>query len=345
MGIIRVELSEGTDQFKDLDGREPVTVRGIVKSDPQLAGRGVEFVLSLEEIDFGDGIGNVEGKVKVTARPTTELVGARETPYFRYGDRLELVGRLEEPPALGDFDYRAYLANQGVHSTMLFPQQVQLLDQGTGNIALENIYRWRRELSNGLDQALPEPQASLGQALLLGLRGRLPDENVEEFRSTGTSHMLAISGLHVGVVLAMSLWSGAWMIGRRRQVYLLLPLGTIWLYALLTGFSSPVERAAIMGTVFLLGLALGRPKSLLPALALAAAIMVGVEPQVLKQVSFQLSFTAMAGIALLLEREPLLWSRLNTSVRCQRNWTVLRPRKPKRLGVVEAPSGGWINPK
>ena len=261
MGIIRVELSEGTDQFKDLDGREPVTVRGIVKSDPQLAGRGVEFVLSLEEIDFGDGVGNVEGKVKVTARPTTELVGARETPYFRYGDRLELVGRLEEPPALGDFDYRAYLANQGVHSTMLFPQQVQLLDQGTGNIALENIYRWRRELSNGLDQALPEPQASLGQALLLGLRGRLPDENVEEFRSTGTSHMLAISGLHVGVVLAMSLWSGAWMIGRRRQVYLLLPLGTIWLYALLTGFSSPVERAAIMGTVFLLGLALGRPRA------------------------------------------------------------------------------------
>ena len=109
----------------------------------------------------------------------------------------------------------------------------------------------------------------------------------------------------------MSLWAGAWMIGRRRQAYLLLPLSAIWLYALVSGFSDPVERAAIMGSVFLLGVALGRPKSIFPALALAAAVMVGIAPQVLNQVSFQLSFTAMAGIALLVEREPLLWRRLN----------------------------------
>ena len=276
-----------------------------------MAGRGVEFVLSVERIDLGDGPEVVVGKIKVNAGPTAELVRVREAPYFRYGDRLEIEGSLEEPQALGDFDYRAYLADQGISLTMPFPQQVRLLDQGKGNIALENIYSLRRELSDGLDRAMPEPQASLSQALLLGIRGKLPEDTVEDFRSTGTSHMLAISGLHVGVVLAISLWVGAWIMGRRRQVYLLLPLSAIWLYALISGFSDPVERAAIMGSVFLVGLALGRPKSILPVLALAAAVMIGVKPQVLNQVSFQLSFTAMVGIALLVEREPRLRTRLD----------------------------------
>ena len=219
---------------------------------------------------------------------------------------------LEKPSALGDFDYGAYLANQGISLTMPFPDQLRLLDQGRGNTVLENVYNVRRELSK-------RPKSSDARASGVSkprhcswaFVGGCREDTIEDFRSTGTSHMLAISGLHVGVVLAMSLWAGAWMIGRRRQAYLLLPLSAIWLYALVSGFSDPVERAAIMGSVFLLGVALGRPKSIFPALALTAAVMVGITPQVLNQVSFQLSFTAMAGIALLVEREPLLWRRLN----------------------------------
>ena len=107
----------------------------------------------------------------------------------------------------------------------------------------------------------------------------------------------------MGILLILSVGAGVWLIGRRRQLYLLLPLGAIWLYALLSGLSPSVERAAIMGSIYLLGLALGRPRSILPALALAAGVMAGPDPQVLKQVSFQLSFTAVAGIALLTASE------------------------------------------
>ena len=137
--------------------------------------------------------------------------------------------------------------------------------------------------------------------------GRLPEDVIEDFRSSGTSHLLAISGLHVGTVLALTLSAGAWMMGRRRQLYLLLPLASIWLYALLSGLSPSAERAAIMGSIYLLGLAIGRPRSILPALALAAAVMAGLDPHVLKQVSFQLSFTAVAGIALLTTSYQPLW--------------------------------------
>ena len=146
---------------------------------------------------------------------------------------------------------------------------------------------------------MPEPQSSLAQALLLGQRSGLPSDLKEDFRSTGTSHLLAISGLHVGVLLMLGLGVSANLLGRRRHYYLLVPLVLIWGYALLSGLSPSVLRAAIMGSVFLAALAFGRPRSALPALGLAAAVMVGVKPGILREVSFQLSFTAVAGIALL----------------------------------------------
>jgi len=310
MGLIRVEAPEGAHFLKSSDSLQIVTLRGLVVSDPELAGRGVEFTLSVETAD--GAIGRMEGgwKVLVFARPPRELVQTRKEPYFRYGDSLELIGRLEKPPALGGFDYRAYLATQGIHSTMPFPQ-VRLLDEGGGKPAQGFIYGLRRKVSEGLDRALPEPQASLAQALLLGLRGSLPKDVSDDFRSTGTSHLLAISGLQVGVLLFLSLGAAAWLMGRRRQVYLLLSLCAIWLYALVSGFSAPVERAAIMGSVYLLSLALGRPGGALPALALAAGVMAGIEPQVLKQVSFQLSFAAVAGIALIAQHDTLFLGRFS----------------------------------
>ena len=307
MGLVSVEVREGSDSLEPIYGRQSVTVRGLIISDPELSGPGVEFIMAVEAVDKGTGWEEARGKVLVVARPPSELIGEREEPFFRYGDALELAGRLEMPPALGDFDFGAYLANQGIHSTLAYPEILLTGDDG-GNPAQGFIYSLRRRVSRGIDRALPEPQASLAQDLLLGLRGRLPQDITEDFRSTGTSHLLAISGLHVGVLLAMTLGAGVWLMGRRRQLYLLLPLASIWLYALLSGLSPSVERAAIMGSVYLLALALGRPRSILPALALAAAVMAGLDPPVLKQVSFQLSFTAVAGIAPLTTSRSLPWS-------------------------------------
>ena len=122
---------------------------------------------------------------------------------------------------------------------------------------------------------------------------------LDDFRATGTSHLLAISGLHVGILMALVLPVSARVFGRRRSLYLIVPLVAVWLYAVLAGLSPSVVRASIMGTVYLAALALGRPKSILPALGLAAAVMVAISPNILWSVSFQLSFAAMAGIATL----------------------------------------------
>jgi competence protein ComEC len=161
-------------------------------------------------------------------------------------------------------------------------------------------------LARNLERNLPVPQSALAQALLLGLRGQLPPQVKDDFRATGTSHLLAISGLHVGVLLLLAMGLVSLTIGRRQPLYFLVPLAVIWIYALTSGMPASVVRAGIMGITVLAALALGRPRRVLPALSLAAAIMVGIDPKVLGQVSFQLSFAAVAGIALVLPTQPRL---------------------------------------
>jgi competence protein ComEC len=91
--------------------------------------------------------------------------------------------------------------------------------------------------------------------------------------------------MHVGVLMLLVLGVATWMLGRQRYLYLLIPLVVIWGYAIVSGGSPSVLRAAAMGTVFL------------AALVLAAAIMTAASPGLLRQVSFQLSFVAVGGIA------------------------------------------------
>ncbi len=226
------------------------------------------------------------------------LIHTTQYPSYRYGDVLLVTGQLETPGQFGDFDYESYLARQGVHSVIYYPQ-IELLDRGQGVKPLQWIYSMRARLSATLGRALPEPQGSLAQAIFLGLRGDIPDPLYKAFSRTGTAHLLAISGLHMSIVLAIFLSFGIMVFGRRRGIYVWIPLAAIWLYALLAGMGPPVIRAAIMGSLFLVAEYLGRQRSAIIALAFAAAVMVGIQPYLLWSLSFQLSFLAMAGLVLL----------------------------------------------
>ena len=302
LGMLRVEVLSGdeTSALAAYHGHDRLQLQGSVTGDPEAAGAATRLRLRVDQIMSGDDWAEISGDVLVTLRESAELTRQRDKPYFRYGDRLLLVGTLEAPPELEDFDYPAYLARQGIKSVSSFPEAT-LLNEGEGTAFYRWLYTVRRSIADSLAQVVPEPQASLGQAVLLGLRENLPVDLVDDFRTTGTSHVLAISGLHVGILLGMSLAISGRVFGRRRQLYLTLPFVLMWLYALISGMSPSVTRAAIMGSVFMAAIFLGRPRSILPALGFAAAVMVAINPDVLWSVSFQLSFAAMAGIAVLAE--------------------------------------------
>ena len=133
---------------------------------------------------------------------------------------------------------------------------------------------------------------------MLGIRHGLSGDVREAFNRTGTGHLLAVSGLHVGVLLGIMLVASTALLGGSRWA-LLAPLAVLWLYALLTGMAPPVVRAAIMGSLYLENRFTGRQSTGFPALALAAGVMAGLEPRLLEDVSFQLSFAAMASLLLL----------------------------------------------
>ncbi|MGD2065285.1 MAG: DNA internalization-related competence protein ComEC/Rec2 [Dehalococcoidia bacterium] len=272
--------------YNDLGTAE---IQGIVAEEPDVRDRYCLLTFSASEITVNGEKEEVSG---------TALIRVPRYPAYRYGDVLKVTGELETPPQFEDFDYEIYLARQGIYSIIYYPR-LEVLDRGKGSKPLQWIYSLRGRLSASLAGALPEPQGSLAQAILLGLRGNIPDSVYDAFSRTGTAHLLAISGLHISIIIAMLLSFGILVFGRQRSIYIWLTLAITWLYVLLAGMHPPIIRAAIMGSLFLVAEYLGRQGSAIIALAFAAAVMVGVEPNLLWTISFQLSFLAMAGLILL----------------------------------------------
>ncbi len=266
--------------------QEAIEIKGIINTDPEVREKTAHLRLSATDIKMDEEWREVSG---------TALLFMPRYPTYDYGDVLLVTGKLETPTQLDDFNYKDYLAHQGIYSTMLYPE-IEILERGKGFKPLEWVYSLRNHLSQTLTEVLPEPQASLAQGITLGKRGTIPSELKEDFTRTGTAHLLAISGLHLSIVAGILLSVGIWLFGRRRYTYIWLALGAIWLYALLTGMHPPVVRGAIMASLFLTAELLGRQRSAITALTFAAAVMVGISPQILWTVSFQLSFVAMAGL-------------------------------------------------
>jgi competence protein ComEC len=249
--------------------------------DPDVRDKSTHLTLSVEAIRLDTAWQEVEG---------TALVFVPRYPAYHYGDVLKVTGELQTPPQLGDFDYRGYLEHQGIYTTMLYPR-VEVLETGQGFPPLAWIYSLRERMAQTLAQVLPEPQASLAQGIILGMRGNIPDDLNADFTRSGTTHLLAISGMNIGIMAGIMLGVGLFLFGRRHYLYVWLAFGVVWLYAVITGMNPPVLRGAIMASLFLVAEALGRQRSAMVALTFTAAVMVGVSPYILGDASFQLSFS------------------------------------------------------
>jgi competence protein ComEC len=277
-------LDEGRLRFYNDQGT--FEVKGRLVSDPDVRDKSTHLTLSADAIKINEVWRDVGG---------TALVFVPRYPEYPYGDVLQVTGVLQTPPRLGDFDYRGYLEHQGVYTTMSYPR-IQVLATGQGFAPLAWVYSLRERLADTLAQVLPEPQASLAQGIILGMRGNIPTDLNSDFVRSGAAHLLAISGYNIGIMAGILLGVGLFLFGRRRYLYVWLAFGGVWLYAIITGMNPPVLRSAIMASLFLFAEALGRQKSAMVALTFAAAVMVGISPYTLGDASFQLSFLAMAGL-------------------------------------------------
>ncbi|HCC32495.1 MAG TPA: hypothetical protein DEQ28_01120 [Clostridiales bacterium] len=268
-----------------------VSLEGVLVRDPERAGAGQAVVLRVQYV------GPRPGQV-----PVRGLVHCRLPSGIRLevGDRLVVRGYLRRPRQArnpGEFDARMYLAARGVHWSM-YPLRGNSIEVTPGSPSLPRwLARVREGVRRGLDKVFTAPAADFYRQVTLGDQVEDP-ELASAFREAGVGHLLSISGLHVGFVVA-----GTAALARRLPVSaitadLLISALTV-LYVAVAGGQTPAVRAGVMTLAAVWAVPLGRRHQALAAIGLAALLIVLVAPANLHDVGFQLSFAATTGLALL----------------------------------------------
>lgn len=228
------------------------------------------------------------------------LVDSDIYPQYQYGDELKVKCILQEPKNFEDstFDYQMYLAKDGIYRICNRPQVI-LVAKNKGNKIYSAILATKNKFEEKLSQIFPDPEGAYLKGLLLGGSKRMPKDLSEAFQKTGTTHTVAVSGYNVTIVAAFLMWLGIWLGLWRQQVFSFAVLGII-LFVLATGAPASAVRAGIMGSLVIWAMKEGRLANSTNAIMLAAAIMLFVNPLLLRyDAGFQLSFLATLGIVYL----------------------------------------------
>lgn len=268
-------------------GRE-TTVRGVLLESPSLnRKRDLRFVLEVTSLPKRQPPQPASGKLYVTL---PRLQGTGLHP----GMTASITGWLYEPQPPQNpsgFDFRAYLARQGIFAGMKGYQ----LDWDSVEASQRwGWWRWRDRIVRTLVERLDVPRGTLVGAMVLGRRAvDLPDDISESFRAVGLAHALAASGFHVSLILGTVLGLGRRLSDRGKFA---LGTATLLLYVGLVGAQPSVLRAALMGFAGLIGLVTGRRVNPAGALLVAATLLLLVNPLWIRDLGFQLSFLATLGL-------------------------------------------------
>jgi competence protein ComEC len=272
-----------------------VTAIGSVVSEPKVAPSGfATFLLKLNSIEF-------EGR-KESAHVIWQ-VRWKGAPQF--GDELKLFGTAEPiPPPRnpGEFDARSYLARHDIRRLLFvrYPEQGTLIRHGGGNPILRAAQISREWMQNAICRDLensPEVEGFLS-GIVLGIRHETPEDIEEPFQQTGTIHLFAVAGLHVGIVAAL-LWMVATVARLSRKCAAGIIIPSLFFYAAITGLHVPSLRAAVMASVLVGGLFFERKVFVLNSLSAAAFFLLTWDTNELFSTGFQLSFAVVAAIILL----------------------------------------------
>lgn len=289
---------------------------GVVAAEPQVYPNRVVYTLEGREVKQENWQKQIKEKIQLTVYPaplsekqkrasashpsgTPASLVTKSSPPYRYGDVLKVHGQLELPQLPrnpGEFNYRAYLARRGIFTTLKVKEEgVQKIGEQKLNPFLNLAFRAKERVKGIIGASLPSREAHILQAILFGDKEGLAEAQLNVWKNLGVMHVFAVSGLHVGYVLVLALALGRCL---RLSPSFLLVLTTLLLlfYGALCGFTPSVSRAIIMAVVGLGAYEFGREKDFATSLALAAFILLLINPTYLFEAGFQLSFAATAGI-------------------------------------------------
>lgn len=278
-----------------------IFLRGTVVDDPVVETtfyhkEKASFTVSVSSYKKGEAWKRAQGLVRVDryfAKPEG----------LSYGDEITAGGLLYRPSGLknpGLFDYANYLGLKDIYSILKVGEKSSLVVTGRmkANPVSAFAYRIRNKIRSVIDAYLDYPYSGFINAILIGDRSDLPENITDDFIMTGTVHILAISGLNLGIIAGIIL-AVFGVMRVPKKLNLVLTLAAVSIYSITAGASPPVIRAAVIFAVCVVGYLIGRRHDMLNSLAIAGFAILLWNPKELFDPSFQLSFGSVASIMVL----------------------------------------------
>lgn len=331
---VQVRVVPANDVRRFCDQRQRHVLTGTIVRSPDARVRFTLVTMDVDSIALGvAGWASRASPGMVTATEPPAPVSGRlqvrlnsDIDPGRYGDRVLVSGRLRSPqPARnpGGFDARTYYGSRGVYALM------SVRDARSYRVTRRNTsFTWqtgvieplRNSIDRSIDQTMRGDSAALLKGILLGARQQLPEDLLDTFRTIGLAHILAVSGLHVGLI-TLVIHTLLSVLRLPRNIVVAGTLGVLVLYAFITNLTPSVIRATIMAALFLAGRQLDRQTDTVNILAVAAIVILLIWPSALFDLSFQLSFLATYAIITGYPRmKELLPERISRSEKWWARW-------------------------
>jgi competence protein ComEC len=330
------------DHIKNFISNEKVTMEGMICDNPQVSPDKTELIVSSYRVLRNGEYLPVSGRL---------LLSIKGSCRFHYGDVIRFTSRLRIPKNFenpGGFDYEKYLRFKGIllRGFINDASGIVVLRSEAGNSLRTWLERFRERVRQSILETAPDTEGKIIQAMILGDQKEIPKETMDKFNRTGTIHIIAISGFNIGIVAVFSLF--VFRLFLKSSEYLLLrwnmvtistfsAILVVILYTFIAGSGISVVRASIMVVLFMIAILINRERDLFNTLTIAAFLILIVSPTSLFDISFQLSFAAVASLLFLMPRLTALLPMplsLDSSRLTGKAWLVFNMNKALRALIL-----------
>lgn len=286
-GVLRTELAQALIKTPSFERGKVQTLEGQIVAEAQVYEKRVVYTVKIDR----------PWKTKILVNVLTE----KDRP-FEYGDYIRVQGALELPARAknpGEFDYRQYLWRQGITlEVTVRPEQVHLVKKGWGNPLLELALGAKNKVIRAVEEYLPQKEANLFNSVFFGDKGLLTPSQKQLYGELGILHVFAVSGSNVATVMLVLLGLAVLLRLSPRARNCLMVLGLVF-YTCVTGLTPSVIRASLMAFGILVSQWVLRRWDFYTGLALAALVLLLINPYYLQDSGFQLSFVVTWGLVYL----------------------------------------------
>jgi len=287
------------NHFSNIDFHGNTCIVNVVEA-PSERSRSVRLLVKVEAIK------QAEGWITTTGKALLYLEKDSAALQLNYGDKLLINANFSEtnPPSNPyEFDYKRYLAfNNIYHQAYKKSNTWSLLERDKGHFIYNAGYKTRDLMLRQLEKfGIEGKNYALVSALLLGMKDALDSDMLKEFSAAGAMHVLCVSGLHVGIIFLVLNFAFSFLEKTKRFKFLkpVLVIGFIWFYALITGLSPSVMRAAAMFSIITIGKAFNRNTCIYNSISASAIFLIIINPYIITKLGFWLSYLAVIGIVYL----------------------------------------------